>query len=405
MKTAIVTVLVTLSLAACGGGGGNGVPADVLSDVPGSDLPANDLPGTDDVIDRDVPADGLPVDEGPGADVAAELPTDLPPADLLPDPGTTDMPPTDPGTPDVPADLGPTDPGPLPGEYPPSARGRYDTQQTGGNVVRGNRTTPVVAHGPKRLDGLPSPLIVFLPGFQAPSDLYQVTIDHLASHGFVVVRAEPPGGLFNVSHVEMAADAIAVIDWALDPKGPLGGRVDGTWIGMMGHSLGGKLATMVAFQDPRVKALFAIDPVNGGNPFTGYSATLPDIVPDDVATLAIPMGFPGETWSSTHSSLGQSCAPADQNYTTFYDAAAATPWKAKWEFPGADHMDFVDDLSACGTICSVCPDGTGDPKAQVAALRTLMTAFFRRHQAGETAMDSWLFGADLPVEAVATHSP
>jgi pimeloyl-ACP methyl ester carboxylesterase len=172
----------------------------------------------------------------------------------------------------------------------------------------------------------------------------------------------------------------------------------------MGHSLGGKLATMVAAQDSRVKALFAIDPVNGGNPFTGYSETLPDIVPDVVATLAIPVGFPGESWSADNISLGQSCAPAEQNYTTFYDAATGTPWKAKWEFAGADHMDFTDDPNAGGSI-ELCPDGPGDDRVQVYALRTLMTAFFRRHQGGETAMDDWLFGALMPAAATATHAP
>ncbi len=401
MRTLLPMVFVFALLAGCGGSKSNpgladaivqdGADADLVSvdtaipeDVPGRDLEP-DVPGADDTPAADPPqADAV-------EDAAGDAPEDPGPADAI--------------VADQPVDPGTVDPGPQPADYPPSGRGFYETQQTPGSVVRGSRTTAVVAHGPRRIDGKPSPLVVFLPGFQAPTDLYKETVDHLASHGFVVVRASPPGGLFDVNHVEMAKDAMAVIDWAVDPTGPLGGRVDGSWVGVMGHSLGGKLATMVAFQDSRVKALFAIDPVNGGNPFTGYSATLPDIVPDDVATLAIPVGFPGETFSADHSSLGQSCAPADQNYTTFYSAAAAAPWKAKWEFAGADHMDFVDDLSACGTVCSVCPEGTGDPLKQVAALRTLMTAFFRRHHGGETAMEDWLFGAKTPAEAAATHAP
>ncbi len=397
MRTMLPVAIVFLALAGCGGSKATPGLTDAIVEVPqDEDALTTDAPVPEDGADRDVTPDPGATDDVPVVDLpTADVPTQDTPEDVAADVVDTDLP-TDPGA---------VDPGPPPVEYPPSARGQYQTQQTPGNVTRGNRTIPVVAHGPQRIDGLPSPLVVFLPGFQAPTDLYKETVDHLASHGFVVVRATPQGGLFNVNHVEMAADAIAVIDWAQDAAGPLAGRVDGTWVGMMGHSLGGKVSTMVAFQDSRVKALFAIDPVNGGNPFTGYSATLPDIVPDNVATLAIPLGFPGETWSADHSSLGQSCAPADQNYTTFYDAAAAASWKAKWEFPGADHMDFVDDLSACGTICSICPDGTGQPIKQVNALRTLMTAFFRLHQGGETAMDDWLFGAKTPAEAIATHTP
>lgn len=296
-----------------------------------------------------------------------------------------------------------------PGEFPvvaPDGPGPYETATRSAEVTRGDRTIKVVAHLPLRGDGKASPVVVFLPGFQASIDLYHRTVDRLASHGFLAVRAQLPGSLVDVSHVEMAADVSAVINWALDPAGLVGGLGDPDRVGATGHSLGGKVAVMAAFADPRVKAVFAIDPVNGGNPFTGYSEALPDIVPDQVAPLAIPLGFPGEDWSADHTVFqGLSCAPADQNFRTFYEAATSSPWRAMWVLAGADHQDFVDNQTECGFICSVCPDGPGDDEAQLEAVRTLQAAFFRRHFLGEAAMDDWLFGALMPPEATVVHAP
>lgn len=277
----------------------------------------------------------------------------------------------------------------------PSATGPASTTTVDGTVTRGSRSTPVVAHVPA---GGPSPLAIFVPGFQLESSRYAATAEHLASHGFVVVRADPPDPLFGVSHVEMAADVIAVIDWATDASGPLAGEVSGPLL-VFGHSLGGKVSAMVAHRDTRVDALLALDPVNGGNPFSGYSADLPDIVPDEIEGLTIPVGFMGET---TNQSGSMACAPADQNFETFYAAATSASWAAMWDFTGADHMDFVDDTTGCGFTCSACPDGTADEATVQAAVHTLVAAFARRHLLGDASMDPWLTGAMTPGGVVVT---
>ncbi|HOU53291.1 MAG TPA: hypothetical protein PLQ97_05120 [Myxococcota bacterium] len=403
-------VLPLIWMAACGGS---------ETSNPGS----RDLPGVDSSIDavgtHDVTPGDPGEDRGPGPEDLTGI-LDAPLPDRWED---LDAPRDLPSPSDLPEDLQPELPGDLPGDSPvgtdlaetgpvdlppedavtppdradPDRPGPFPTTTRKADVRRGNRTIPVVAHVP---DGLgPWPLVVFLPGFQASTDLYQGTVDRLASHGFLVVRAAPPGSLLNVSHVEMRDDARAVIDWALDGQGPLAGLADPARIGMMGHSLGGKISVMAAFSDPRIQAVFAMDPVNGGNPITGYTASLPDIVPDQVAPLQIPLGLPGEDWSATHTApLSPACAPADQNFRTFYDAASSSPWKALWALGGADHQDFVDDPAACGFTCSVCPDGPGEDQDQIDAVRTLMVAFFRRHLAGETAMEDWLVGGRVPAE-------
>ncbi len=277
----------------------------------------------------------------------------------------------------------------------PTGDGPFTVSTQAGSVERDGRTTPVTAHVP---DGAgPSPLVLFLPGFQLGSERYAPLCDRLASHGYVVVRADPPASLLAVSHVAMRDDAIAVLDWAATEL-PVSGAV-----GLMGHSLGGKVTTMVAGMRAGVGALLGIDPVNGGNPFSGYSATLPDIVPEVTATLTMAVGYLGETTNASGGVGGMACAPADQNYATFYDGSTMSPWAAEWTFEGADHMDFVSDTAGCGFTCSACTDGTADAATVQASTATLMVAFFERHLRGRGDVDAYLTGAMVP-SGVTTRS-
>lgn len=307
------------------------------------------------------PDAAVPIDAAPSTDAA--LPADA-------------APPIDAARPDAGAAVDPSGPGPL------STMERTDT------VRRAGRNTPVVAYVPEGAGEWP--LVVFLPGFQLESRRYAALCERVASHGFVVVRADPPASLLTVSHVAMRDDAVAVIAWARESL-PVGGSV-----GVMGHSLGGKVATMTAGVVGEVSALLGIDPVNGGSPITGYTMDLPDIVPSVTETLGLAAGYLGELTNATGGSLGMACAPMAQNYQTFYEGSTRATWAAEWTFEGADHMDFVPDTAGCGFTCSACTDGTADPAAVVASTSTIAVAFFRRHLGGETALEPYLTGASVP---------
>lgn len=322
---------------------------------------------------RVVDAGGGGVDAGPAADVGPGVDTG---------PGMDTGPGVDVG-PGVDGGGGVDAPAPTGG---PDSMGPHAVTTRMDSVTRGDRTTPVVAHVPAG----GGPLVLFLPGFQLESRRYVPLAERVASHGFVVVRADPSASLFSVSHVDMRDDAIAVLDWAEEALADV--VTEGT--GVMGHSLGGKLSVMVAGADARVGAVLGIDPVNGGAGPSGYTATAPDIVPEVSGALAMPVGYMGEI---TNASGGfMPCAPADQNYTTFYDSAGAAPWAAEWTFDGADHMDFVSDTSGCGFTCSACPNGSADQATVQAGMLTLAVAFFRRHLRADAAMDGYLTGAMVP---------
>jgi predicted dienelactone hydrolase len=265
----------------------------------------------------------------------------------------------------------------------------------------------VTAYVPTLPAGTTAPLVLFLPGFQLNTDQYAGTLERLASHGFVVVGANPAGSLLSVNHVNMAADGRAVITWATS-EAPFASSVDATRIGVSGHSLGGKLSTLITMDDDRIDALYAIDPVDGDpSPFGGGgSRDRPDLVPARGSEITVPAGFAGETTNGmSGGGFGSmACAPSEQNFQQFYAAATAAPWAAQWDITGADHMDFLDD-PACGFACDVCPDGPADDATVLATNRTLFTAFFLRHLAGDAAMEAYLTGASVPAGVTTMRRP
>ena len=290
---------------------------------------------------------------------------------------------------------GATDAGPG-GEVAPSAMGPFTVARSTTSVMRGSRTTPVTVHTPD-VPAASAPLVLMMPGFQLNASNYTGTATYLASHGFVVVQADPSAGFVGSDHPAMAMDVMAVLDWALSAGGPA--AFDRTNVGATGHSLGGKIATFTATMDPRIDALFGIDPVDGGGP-GGPSPTTPDIVPSLVGGLTIPVGFLGETLDGTGGFMP--CAPAAQNYTQFYEGCAAAVWAAEWTVPGANHVSFLDGDSLAGAFCQ---RATAPREVVLTQTRTTLVAFFRRHLRAESAMEAYLTGGSVAAGLVTRHRP
>ena len=114
--------------------------------------------------------------------------------------------------------------------------------------------------------------------------------------------------------------------------------------------------------------------------------------------LHIPTGFVGET---TDASGGfQPCAPAADNYATFY-AGANSP-SLSVTVKGANHMSFLDNVATCGFTCSFCNMASA-PNAQVNALsKAYVVAFYERYLRGLVGYDTYLTGADAQARYVAT---
>jgi dienelactone hydrolase len=201
------------------------------------------------------------------------------------------------------------------------------------------------------------PLILFNHGFMLWGGLYRSYGDQLASHGFVVVLPTYAMSMVGISHTTLAADARFVIDHCLalsaDAKSPLFGLVDVGAIGAAGHSFGGKLALLEAATDPRVRAIAALDPVDGGGPVIHDPILYPSVTPELMSEILAPLLFVGAELGGQSDRLIP-CAPVTDNYQRFYEAANSPAIEITQI--GAGHGQYADP--GASLILAACAPGT-----------------------------------------------
>lgn len=245
----------------------------------------------------------------------------------------------------------------------------------------------------------PYPVVVFGHGMQLSPSQYKSYLKRLASFGYVALTVDFPASLFGVDNTKGAKDLLAGIDWATSKPEV---KADGNNAGMSGHSLGGKTALLAATLDARVKAAFVLDPVDS----PGQGGCNPPgclDVSEMMPNLHIPTGFIGELTNSTGGFMGQPCAPAADNYQTYY-AGTNSPSLEVTAF-GAWHMSFLDDTSTFGClVCATCEKANppADDVAVASMSRAFMVAFYERYLRGDTGYDTYLVGAQAQARYVAT---
>ncbi len=229
----------------------------------------------------------------------------------------------------------------------------------------------------------PYPLVILSPGFMLGRDLYTSYCTHLASWGFLVIARDYSQFAIFINHDDQATDTGAILDWALGTKSPFAGKVDTARLATAGHSLGGKISILSAIKDARIKAVVGFDPVDANNP---------SVTPEQMTNLKVPLGVLGETTNTTGL---QPCAPADNNFEQYYNAAGSPALQVT--VTGADHMDWLDNPS-CGLVCSACPGGTANDQDVKSISRRTATAFLRRYLFAETKWDTYLTGAVIQAD-------
>jgi hypothetical protein len=145
------------------------------------------------------------------------------------------------------------DTGTLPPITDPSMPGHYTPNETDNVGPNGDYTTIE----PKELgeEGVKHPILIWGPGAGSTPAIYQVLLEHIASHGFVVVsyNSTPQGP-------ELLTAADWIVGEAMKQDSPYFGKVDATRLAVGGQSAG-SLATFVVANDPRWTTTLHI---NGG---------------------------------------------------------------------------------------------------------------------------------------------
>ena len=228
----------------------------------------------------------------------------------------------------------------------PSAAGPYATV-TETNVGPATDGVAFTLFRPKDFSPtLCHPLVTWGNGTGSTPSLYKVVLNHLASHGFVVIASDsmnvgqgtPPPMLNGVTWVLAQND---------DPASPLYHHIDVTHIGATGHSQGG-FATSTASGDERITA---------SAPLCGASTQ---------------RNLRGPAWLF--------CGGADttvpcSTVQSAFDSIKTQPAMLA-RLIAADHANWV-------TFRGTKPS----------AAETAMTAWMRVHLMGDTALRSWFYGS------------
>lgn len=229
------------------------------------------------------------------------------------------------------------------------------------------------------------PVVVFQHGFLMANTHYGDLLQHVASHGFVVVAPQmyEAGGLpvGTPSTEEEAEAASELYDWvATDLDAHVDVDVRADLLGLAGHSRGAKVIWWSLGEDERsVDAVAGVDPVDGtGGPLGGEPRVLDNPVEIDAPVLILGTGLGSE---SAGGGFGQACAPEGENYEEFFAASSAPAWQVV--APDYGHLDMLDDdPTGCGFECGACVDGDSrEPMRRLTA--GMLVALFRAGLQGD----------------------
>lgn len=219
--------------------------------------------------------------------------------------------------------------------------------------------------------GRPYPAITFGHGFLQAVSTYESTLNHLASHGYLVIASNSESGLFP-NHQNFANDLRHSLTYLEQENSSSGSflfqSVAVEKFGASGHSMGGGASILATSQDARIKALANLAAAET-NP--SAKAAMP--------LIAVP--------TSLISGSADTIVPVATNGQEMY--AAGRPPKILPIIQGGWHCGF-QDASGFG-----CDSGSITRYQQLGETRRLLTSFFDLYlKADATAINS-VWGYEL----------
>ncbi|HVW25649.1 MAG TPA: alpha/beta hydrolase [Polyangiaceae bacterium] len=166
--------------------------------------------------------------------------------------------------------------GPAPTSDSATAKGTCMVQQyTMGIPTAADYATPTVYYPTVSADcPAPFPGVVIIPGFTEKQNSVSQWGTFLASHGFAVMLIDSAANGMANTGVEPMSRAQGLAEGVTTLKGentrsgsPLSGKLDGTRMAIMGHSMGGGGTLIAANMHPELKAAIGLCPWNPGGTY------------------------------------------------------------------------------------------------------------------------------------------
>ncbi|OIW21200.1 hypothetical protein TanjilG_30801 [Lupinus angustifolius] len=210
------------------------------------------------------------------------------------------------------------------------------------------------------------PILLFLHGFLLENSFYSQLMQHIASHGFIVIAPQ----LYKLPKTD-ASDEIkstaAITNWlseGLSKLLPQNVKPDLSKLALSGHSRGGKTAFALALKKLNTSttlnfsAIIGVDPVDGLGKAVQISPPVLTFSPHsfnfNMPVLIIGSGL-GEVQRNP---LFLACAPKGVSHEEFYSECN----KPAWHFVAKDygHFDILDDVTKGilgKSTCCLCKNG------------------------------------------------
>ncbi|KAF5829660.1 hypothetical protein DUNSADRAFT_15685 [Dunaliella salina] len=253
--------------------------------------------------------------------------------------------------------------------------------------VGGNDELPIFARIQPTLPATPGlrdiPLVVMSSGFLLPSSAYTSYANHLASHGFAVIR-------YDVSEVMDDVGATSALGTVIDAalrENSIGSIVDPKFIVLFGHSRGAKLSCMLAEREDRVRGMVLLDPVDNTAMTPageGFPSSLPSLK-QATEMRSLPVLVVG-------AAMNGDLIPAEGNYKKFNDACMGPFWEV--DLLGAGHLSFLDkrdEADMFTLMAAMMGQPPSTPEASVSAV-------------SKVAATAWLREVVLPYAARSTSA-
>ncbi|KAH0662184.1 hypothetical protein KY284_027115 [Solanum tuberosum] len=195
------------------------------------------------------------------------------------------------------------------------------------------------------------PVLIFLHGYLLYNSFYSQLIQHLSSHGFIVVAPQ----LYLVEGADATEDiksTAEITNWlaeGLQHYLPPEVEPNLKKLGLAGHSRGGKVAFSLALgrlanisTDLKFSALIGVDPVDGMDKGKQTPPSVLTYVPRSFNNLDMPVMVIGSGLGEVKKNpLFPACAPKGVNHRDFYNECC----KPACYFVAKDygHNDMLDD--------------------------------------------------------------
>ncbi|XP_020591734.1 chlorophyllase-2, chloroplastic [Phalaenopsis equestris] len=243
------------------------------------------------------------------------------------------------------------------------------------------------------------PVLIFLHGFVLYNSFYSQLLQHISSHGFIVVAPQ----LYTIAGPDCSeeiSDAAKTTDWLI--KGlahvlPNNVRPNFSKVAIAGHSRGGKVAFALAlgYAKPSLtfSALMAVDPVDGMDKGKQTNPPILTYIPHSfelkMAALVIGSGLGG----LKKNLFFPPCAPEGVSHQSFFDECKAPACHLVAKDYG--HLDVLDDetkgIRGKATYCLCAKGKAREPMRNFVG--GVMVAFMRAYLDGNME-DLWTLRDD-----------